>query len=447
MSRDQGTDGQAGGRQRVVILGAGFGGLSAASHLASGVRRGAPLDITLIDRNNYHVFSPLLYQAAVGLVDTRSVAYPTRAIASELGVDFLRADVLGIDRAAHCVVTSQGPRYYDWLVVALGSVPRLEMLDDPEGLVVPLKSVGDATEIHRRILSSLEEAELTDDPQRRRDLLAFTIVGGGPTGLELAGALRALIADVAGREYRRFRNHDARVIVLEGADSVLPGLPDKLTRAAMRRLQERSVDIRLGERVSFVNRRGVHSEGGTVYPSGMVVWAAGVRPNPLVDDLPGERTRDGRVHVRPTLQLDRDDRTLLIGDAAAFVSPGADRPLGALAPVAIQQGATAARNILRAMAGRPMRRFHYRDQGNLVILGRYAAVAQVRGIEFDGIAAWLLWRGVHLAWLTGLRNKLQVLVDWSLLTSTPRQTSLLEPIALGLDGEHRAENPRRLART
>ncbi|HEX3245690.1 MAG TPA: NAD(P)/FAD-dependent oxidoreductase [Chloroflexota bacterium] len=426
MHQDRQALGSTRKRPRVVILGAGFGGVSAATQLARALRRGAPLHVTLVDRNNYHAFAPLLYQAAVGLVDTRSVAYPVRALTSGLGIDFLKAQIESIDVVGRQVHTSEGDLAYDWLITALGSMPRYFGLRDPYQRVLPLKSIQDASRIRARIMSSFEEAERLADPEQRKYALSFTIVGGGATGLELAGALRALIKDVAGREYRNFRDSDASVTVLEAGNEVLPGFEQELTSLAHQRLVRQGVTIRLGQRVQSVDERAVITVEGVRYPSSVVVWAAGVQPSSTVEALPGERARDGRIVVRPTLQVSGDHHTFLIGDMAAFFPPGASRPLGALAPVAIQEGATAARNLLRAVAGRPMRPFHYRDRGSLVILGRYAAVAQVSGSVFDGLLAWLLWRAVHLAWLRGLRHKLEVLVDWSLLTLTPRQTSIVE---------------------
>jgi NADH dehydrogenase len=292
--------------------------------------------------------------------------------------------------------------------------------------VLPLKTIDDAARIRTQVMSAFEEAEGLEDRNARRRRLSFTIVGGGPTGLELAGALQALINDVAGGEYRGFSAADAHVTVLEGAKEVLPGFDEGLARRAHTRLSDQGVDIKLGQIVTEVDDEAVITRDGERFPSSMVVWAAGVQPPPLVDALPGERSRDGRVIVRNTLQVQGDDRVFLVGDMAAFTPKGAERPLPSLAPVAIQGGALAAKNLVRGMAGRTMRPFSYRDRGSLVILGRYGAVAQVGSLMFDGLPAWLLWRAVHLAWLRGLRHKLEVLVDWSLLTLTPRQTAIIE---------------------
>src|SRR5215203_4227687 len=398
---------------RVVVLGAGFGGLSAATELAKAARRGASLHITLVDKNNYHAFAPLLYQSAVGLVDSRSVAYPVRAVTSPLGIEFVRAQVEDIDIPGRCVRTSDGELSYDWLIVGLGSVPRYFGLQDPGGRVLPLKSIEDASRIRARVMSAMEQAEELSDAEARRRVLSFTIVGGGPTGLELAGALRALINDVAGREYRNFSASEASVTVLEGADAVLPGFPAQLARRAQERLTQQGVEIHLGQIVKAVDEEAVITAASARFPSSTVIWAAGVQPSPVIDALPGERARDGRLIVRQTLQLTADERTFLIGDMAAFTPPGESRPLAALAPVAIQEGVTAAKNMLRGMSGKPMRPLKYKDRGSLVILGRYGAVAQVGSAMFDGLAAWLLWRAVHLAWLRGIRHKLEVLVDWS----------------------------------
>ena len=219
-------------RTRVVVLGAGFGGVSAVSQLARAKRHGAPIQVTLVDRNNYHAFAPLLYQAAVGLVDSQSVAYPVRALTSPLGLDFLRAEVRSIDLPGRRVDTSEGELFFDWLIVALGSVPRYFGLKDPSKRVLPLKSIDDAARIRTAVMSAFEDAERLDDPDERRRRLSFTIVGGGPTGLELAGALQALIKDVAGADYRNFTCSEATVTVLEAGKVVLPGFDDALSRQA-----------------------------------------------------------------------------------------------------------------------------------------------------------------------------------------------------------------------
>jgi NADH:ubiquinone reductase (H+-translocating) len=427
-------NGRGGRLARVVVLGAGFGGISAITELARARRRGAPIQVTLVDRNNYHAFAPLLYQAAVGLVDSRSVAYPVRALTSPLGLDFMRAQIESLDLLGQRVVTSEGDIPFDWLIVALGSVPRYFGLKDHSGRVLPLKTIDDAARIRLEVMSAFEDAERLTDSDARRRRLSFTIVGGGPTGMELAGALRALTKDVAGREYRNFLGSDASVTVLEGGNEVLPGFDERLARQAHTRLTDQGVDIRLGQIVTEVDDEAVITRDGTRLESSLVVWAAGVQPQPLIEALPGERARDGRLIVRPTLQVQDDDRVFLVGDMAAFTAPGASRPLPALAPVAIQGGKLAARNLVRAMAGRPLGAFNYQDRGSLVILGRYGAVAQVGGLTFNGLAAWLLWRAVHLAWLPGLRHKIEVLVDWSLLTMTPRQTSIIEPSIPGTAG-------------
>jgi NADH dehydrogenase len=330
------------------------------------------------------------------------------------------------------VRTSEGDVPFDWLIVALGSVPRYFGLKDPSGRVLPLKTIDDAARIRAELMSAFEDAERLHDPEKRRRRLSFTIVGGGPTGLELAGALQALINDVAGGEYRNFSSSEATVTVLEGGKEVLPGFDDTLSQRAHERLSEQGVNIQLDEIVTEVNEDSVVTRDGDRYVSSVVVWAAGVQPQPLTESLPGEHARDGRLVVRKTLQVEGDERVFLVGDMAAFTPESGSRPLPALAPVAIQEGKLAAKNVLRGIRGRPMQHFKYVDRGSLVILGRYRAVAQVGGVRFDGLPAWLLWRAVHLAWLRGLRHKLEVLIDWSLLTLTPRQTAIIEAHPLGI---------------
>jgi NADH dehydrogenase len=418
---------RVGERPRVVVVGGGFGGLSAALGLA---RSSADLDLVLVDRNNYHLFTPLLYQVAVGVVDSKSITYPLRAIAHRNGFRFLLADVEAVDTEARRLQTSVGSLAYDYLVLALGSVTNFYGLSEVAARAFPLKTVADAEAIRSAVIASLEQADVEADPDQRRRLLTFPIVGGGPTGLELAGALSALLSDVSGREYPGVSESEAHVEVLEAMDTVLAGwAPDTQTRA-VERLREQGV--------KFHFRSGLRGVAGSDYVVGaeeerlaadLLVWAAGVRGNPLVEQLPGDRTRDNRLRVDASLRLPADARVSVIGDCAAFVPEGAERPLPATAPVAIQQGAAVARNILHAVRGEAAEPFEYRHPGNLVALGRHRAAAEIGRFHFDGWPAWLIWRAIHLSWLMGLRNRLQVLLDWSVLYLGPRQTEWLQSTA------------------
>lgn len=412
-----------GERRRVVVLGAGFGGLTAALCLTQGR---PSLDVVLVDRHNYHLFTPLLYQVAANLVSDEDVVYPVRAVAYQHGFQFVCSEVRGIDLGTEQVQTDHGPIAYDYLIVALGSVTNFFGIHELEKRTLPLKTVPDAVRLRCQVLDALERAEQERDEARRRALLTFAIVGGGPTGLEFAGALAALIRDVAGREYPRLHPEDCQILVLEATGGVLPGMHAGLKSVAIARLAERGVRVALNTPVARVEDGTVITGDGRRIPAATIVWAAGVRANPLVADLPGERARGGRIVVNEELQLPGHPHVYVIGDAAAATAPGAGGLLPQIAPVAIQQARAVAENILRQERGQPLRPFRYRHLGNLVILGRHAAVAEVRGLRFNGWPAWAAWRLVHLAWLSGFRNKLEVLLDWAMVYVAPRQTARLD---------------------
>lgn len=417
---------QRGPLPRVVVVGLGFGGLTAALDLARLARR-RDLEVVVVDRRNYHLFAPLLYQVAANIVEARHTLGPARALAYQAGFVFRQAEVTRVDLERAQLETSVGPIPYDYLILAPGSVTNYYGLASAEQHALALKSPLEAERIRDRVLALLEQADDEPDPARRRELLTLAIVGGGSTGAELAGALAALARDVAGRQYPRLRPEEVRILVFEATATILPGFPEALQRAAMAALRQRGVELVLNAPVQEVGEGRVTTGDGRSYAVGLVVWAAGVRASPLIASLPGERLRDGRLLVDPYLRLPGHPNVYIVGDAAAVRPEGESRPLPAIAPFAIQSGHAAAENVARALAGLPPRPFRYRHRGDLVITGRYAAVANVFGLQFDGLAAWLLWRVIHLAWLTGLRARLSVLVEWALLSFTPRQTSRLEP--------------------
>lgn len=411
-----------GSRPRVVVLGAGFGGLSAALGIARG---SGDADVVLVDQHNYHLFTPLLYQVAVGLVDSNSITYPLRAVAYRNGIRFVLGEAQGFDVDGKRLLTSAGAIAYDYLVVAMGSVTNFYGLSEVAERALPLKTVGDADAIRNVVLGALELGDVERDADRRCRLLTFPIVGGGPTGLELAGALSALVGDVAGREYPGIRPEEISIQVLEAGGRVLDAMEPATQEIAMRRLRERGVEIRLNSPLSGVSGNDYLVGGGQRLEAEALIWAAGVRGSPLLERLPGQRTRDNRVLVDATLRIPDHQEIFVIGDSAACIPEPGARPLPGTAPVAIQQGTSVARNVRHLLRGEPASAFRYRHPGNLVALGRHAAVAEVLGLVVDGLPAWLLWRAVHLGWLTGLRNRLQVLLDWSLLYVAPRQTEWL----------------------
>lgn len=396
-----------GERPQVVIVGVGFGGLWALRTLAR-----EAVDVVLIDRNNYHTFLPLLYQVAAAEIEPEAIAYPVRSLLRKThNVRFVMADVQGVNWNARSVKADGFAIPYDFLVLAMGSTSHFFGVPGAAEHAFPLRTMSQGIALRNHILCCFERAASEADPERRRHLLTFTVVGGGPTGVEFAGALAELVYGPLRRDYPALDFNAGRIITLEAVDSLLPGLPAKLGNYALQRLQSMGVQVRLGARVNEVARDAVHLEDGTVIPTMTVVWTAGVRGVPQVAawDLP--TTRTGQVAVLPTLQVPDHPEVYVIGDLAHVEVNG--QPLPMVAPVAIQQGQAAAQNIIRQIAGEAPEPFHYRNRGTMVTIGRNAAVAEVFGRAFTGFLAWLLWLSVHLFNLIGFRNRLLVLINWA----------------------------------
>jgi len=394
-------------RPRVAIIGAGFGGLWAARSLAR-----SPAEVLLIDRHNYHCFLPLLYQVAAAELEPEEIAYPIRSILWKLpNVQFVLADVKRVDLARRMLETDGPAIPYDFLILATGSVSHFFGVPGAEEHALPLKTLEQGVALRTRILCCFERAALDPDPERRRRMLTFAIVGGGPTGVEFTGALVELIRGPLVKDFSRLDFREVRVILLEAADGLLPGWPERLRAYAAARLRRMGVEVRLGAMVSEITARAVHLKDGTVIPAETVIWTAGVRGDSLAQAWGLPTGRAGRVVVQPTLQLPGYPEVSVIGDLAYLENDG--QPLPMIAPVAIQQGLAAARNIERQIAGQDPLPFRYRDPGAMVVVGRNAAVAQVWGRTFTGFPAWILWLGVHLAKLIGFRNRLLVLVNWA----------------------------------
>jgi NADH dehydrogenase len=402
----KGTSMQQSGGPHVVIVGAGFGGLWAARALAH-----RPFNVTLIDRNNYHTFLPLLYQVAAAELEPEEVIYPVRSILRSLpNVGFLMAEVSRVDLEKRVAETNAGPVAYDYLILATGSSTNFFGVPGAE-YAYPLKSLDEAIRLRNHILCCFERAVPLSDPQQRKKLLSFAIVGGGPTGVEFAGALAELLRGPLRKDYSKLGLSDSKVILLEAAESLLGGLPRRLAVYALGRLRRMGVDVRLNAAVSRIEPDAVHLKDGTVVSAKTVVWTAGVR---------GERSaaawglpvdRGGRVPVEPTLQLAGHPEVYVLGDLARFEQDG--RPLPMVASVAIQQATTAARNIHRQSSKQPLLPFRFRDPGMMATIGRNAAVAHFAGLSITGFPAWLAWLGVHLVKLIGFRNRLMVLTNWA----------------------------------
>jgi NADH:ubiquinone reductase (H+-translocating) len=388
---------------RVVIVGCGFGGLWAAKAL-----RRAPVEVTVLDRTNHHLFTPLLYQVATAGLSAPSIAAPIRHIlARQRNATVLLGEVNAIDSARRRVSLAGGAELpYDYLVVASGSVNHYFGHDDWAPYAPALKTLDDALEIRARILTAYERAEAEPDPARRAAWLTFVVIGGGATGVELAGTLAEIARHTLRGEFRRFDPRKARVVLVEGTDRVLPPYTPDLSEKARLQLERLGVTVWLGKHVTGVDAGGV-SMGGERLEAKTVLWAAGVASSPLGRFLGAELDRMGRVKVAPDLSVPGHPEIFVVGDLA-FV-PG----VPGIAPAAKQMGRLAALNIGRALAGKPRQKFRYRDYGQLATIGRNRAVAMFGRLHLSGYPAWLTWLVAHIYFLIDFRNRLAVLIDWA----------------------------------
>jgi NADH dehydrogenase len=394
-------------RPHIVIVGAGFGGLSAAVALA-----GAKADVTVIDRRNYHLFQPLLYQVATAGLSPAQVASPIRAILRRAAnVRVVLGKVNSVDKQRRVVMLDDREVGYDYLVLATGARHSYFGHDDWESVAPGLKKIDDATGIRRRILTAFEHAEASDNVQARKALLTFVVIGGGPTGVEMAGAIAELARVALRHDFRTIDPREARVVLLEAGPRVLAAFPSKLSQAAHDALSRLGVEVRLGTPVTECDAEGV-TVGSQRLEAATIVWAAGVAASAAGQWLDAENDRLGRVMVGPDLALPGHPEIFVIGDTAHAV--GADgQALPGLAPVAKQQGAYVARLLRRRLAGGAAPPpFRYRNWGTMATIGRRAAVADFGWVKFDGTLAWLLWGAVHISFLIGFRNRLVVILDW-----------------------------------
>jgi NADH:quinone reductase (non-electrogenic) len=394
----------------VVIVGGGFGGLYAAFRLS-----GQPVRVTLVDRRNHHLFQPLLYQVATAALSPGDIAQPIRHILRRSpNVRVLLAEAIAVAVAARRVRLADGEIPYDVLILATGASHAYLGHEEWQPLAPGLKDIDDALEIRRRILLAFEAAEREPDPARRRGLLTFVIVGGGPTGVELAGALAEIARDVLVHDFRAIDPTQTRIVLIEAGPRLLAAFAEPLSASAARELAARGVEVRTGTAVTRI-APGLVEAGPLTVPAETVLWAAGVTASPLARSLGVPLDRAGRVLVEPDLTIPGHPDVFVIGDLAAFLhdaaSPG--RPLPGLAPVAIQMGRHAAENVLRTVRGAGRRPFGYRNRGVMATIGRNAAVAEVGRLELTGFLAWLVWVLVHVMSLIGFRNRLLVMVEWA----------------------------------
>jgi NADH dehydrogenase len=395
-------------RPKVAIVGGGFGGLFAARAFED-----APVWVTVVDRKNHHVFQPLLYQVATAGLSPGDISSPIRWILRrQENVQVFLADAQAVDTARKVVRLDIGELPYDFLIVATGATHAYFGHDAWAEYAPGLKTLEDALRVRRGMLLAFERAELTADPEIRRRLLRFIIVGGGPTGVEMAGAMAEIARHALAKEFDHFNPGSAQIILLEAGPSVLPAFPPPLRDHALNALRRLGVEVRTGALVTKIERGAVWI-GDERIEAGTILWAAGVAASPLGRTLGVEVDRAGRVRVNPDLTIPGRDEVYVVGDLALFTHQGGE-PLPGVAQVAIQQAQHAARNIQRTIRGEPREPFHYRNLGNLATIGRHEAVADFGRVRLRGLFAWVLWLFVHILKLTGFRNRVLVLVQWAI---------------------------------
>ena len=394
-------------KPRVVIVGSGFGGLEAAKKLAC-----KDVQVTVIDRTNYHLFQPLLYQVATAALSPADIAAPVRAVLSKCrNVEVILAEVQSVDVDAKKVKTVDLDIDYDYLILATGARHSYFGHDEWEKLAPGLKSLEDAIELRRRILLAFEYAEKTTDEATRRAALNFVIIGGGPTGVEMAGAIAEISRHTLAKDFRHIDPSQARVILIEGEPRLLAAYPEDLSASARKQLEDLGVEVRTGARATKLSEAGVQVNGEFI-PCRVKIWAAGNNASFVGKTLGAPVDRVGRVIVNDDLTIPGHPEVQVIGDLGNFPHQ-TGQPLPGISPVAMQQGRYAARNVLTMTQGRKPQRFRYWDKGTMATIGRNKAVADLRFMHLSGLPAWLAWLFVHIVFLVGFRNRLLVLFQWA----------------------------------
>jgi NADH dehydrogenase len=394
-------------RPRVVIAGAGFGGLTCARGL-----KHANVDVLLIDRHNYHLFTPLLYQVASALLDPGEIARPVRELIRPLAnADFRQADVTGADLENRLLLTDRGSVPFDYLVLATGSRSEYFGNQSLARHAFGLKDLDEGLALRNRVLSQFEASRWTTDPDQRRVMLTFAVVGGGPSGVELAGSISELIRLVLRKDYRDLDMGEVRVLLLEAADTLLAAFAPRLRESARRALEKRGVEVMLGAKVEEVTATSIRLAGGREMPAGTIVWTAGVRASDVGGAIGATLGRQARVEVDPTLQVRGHPHVFVIGDLAGPVDAGL--PLPMLIPVAMQQGRHVATTIAGLVLGGGAGAFRYKDPGIMATIGRNSAVAQLGKVQLSGFPGWLMWLGVHFVNVISFRSRILVLVNWA----------------------------------
>jgi NADH:ubiquinone reductase (H+-translocating) len=421
-------------RPRVVIVGGGFGGLYAARALA-----GERVDVTVIDRTNHHVFQPLLYQVATATLAATDITAPIRwLLRKQRNTEVLLQEVTAIDVDGRQVTCADGSKIgYDYLIVATGARHSYFGRDDWERFAPGLKSIDDALDIRRRILLSFEHAEQAPRDHQER-WLTFVIVGGGPTGVELAGMIPMLSRHALPGEYRHIDTRTARILLLEGGPRILPAFPEDMSAEARRELEELGVEVRVGAKVTDIGE-GYVNVGDERIATHSVFWAAGNAPSPLGRQLGVPLDRGGRVIVEPDLTIPGRPEVFVVGDLAAMTSGG--KPVPGVAPAGIQSGTLAAKNILRSIRREPMVPFRYWNKGDVATIGRFRGVAVIAGLHLSGAVAWWTWLLVHIMYLAGFRNRASVMLEWAYSFFTYQRGARLIVGRSHEGGDRRAEVP------
>jgi NADH dehydrogenase len=421
---------QSAPQPHVIIVGGGFGGLEAAKKLG-----GKPVRVTVIDRTNYHLFQPLLYQVATAALSPADIAAPIRGVLGKFdNIEVILGEVQSVDVEAHLVRTLDRSFTYDYLILATGSRHSYFGHEEWEKLAPGLKSLEDAIEIRRRILMAFEFAEKTDDLAARAAAMTFVIIGGGPTGVELAGAIAEIARETLAKDFRNIDPSKARVILVDGGDRLLAAFPEDLSASALRQLEDLRVEVRLRVHADNVTEEGVQVDGNFI-PCRVKIWAAGNTSSFVGKTLGVPVDRAGRVIVQDDLTIPGHPEVQVIGDLSEFTSPKTGQPLPGVSPVAIQQGHHAARNILCMINDAKPQRFHYWDKGSMATIGRNKAVADLNFIHFSGFPAWLSWLFIHVIYLVGFRNRIAVLLQWAWAYVTFNKGARL--ITRNFQAEHR----------
>lgn len=404
----------------MVIVGAGFGGIWAAKELAD-----QPVRVTLLDKNNYHTFQPLLYQVAAAEIEPEQIGYPVRGILRRMpNITFTLAEVTAVNLPTQTVTTTHAELAYDYLILATGSITQFFGTPGAADHTFSLKTMEEGVKLRNHILICFERA-VQAAPAERRRLLTFVVVGGGPTGVEYAGALSELVHGPLRKDFPELNMEDVSIVLLEAAGRILGGMSESLSDYAGQSLQRMKVEVRLEKRVTAVTATDVTLHDGSKIPTHTVVWVAGVGGETLAKESGVDVLANGRVPVLPTLQLPQHERVFAIGDLAAYPAEGdaaSGQYLPMVAQVAIQQGIHAAQNIGRHQLGLPLTPFHYWDKGSMATIGRNKAVVDWRGRAFTGFLAWLIWGVVHIMYLIGFRNRLMVMLSWAWRYFTFEQT-------------------------